>query len=83
MARFFQDDQIYEKELAFKNLNGYALFEDDIVLGKIDDLRSKPLNFVLPSAKREFLILINSVEFSPLPLLLRADDFGQKVSCPM
>ncbi len=51
MARFFQDDQIYEKELAFKNLNGYALFEDDIILGKIDELSSKPLNFVLPSAK--------------------------------
>jgi hypothetical protein len=51
LARFFQDDQIFEKELAFKNLNGYALFEDDIVLGKIDELSSKPLNFVLPSAK--------------------------------
>ncbi|MBK9037916.1 MAG: hypothetical protein IPL83_01950 [Bdellovibrionales bacterium] len=50
-ARFFQDDQIYEKDLAFRNLSGYALFEDDIVLGKIDELNSKPLNFVLPSAK--------------------------------
>ncbi|MBK7843799.1 MAG: M12 family metallopeptidase [Bdellovibrionales bacterium] len=50
LARFFQDQNIYEKELPFRNLNGYALFEDDIILGRIDKLGVKPLNFVLPSA---------------------------------
>jgi hypothetical protein len=51
LARFFQDQNIYEKELPFRNVNGYAFFEDDIVLGRIDKLSVKPLNFVLPSAK--------------------------------
>jgi hypothetical protein len=48
---FFKTIKFSKRNWFFRNLNGYALFEDDIVLGKIDDLRSKPLNFVLPSAK--------------------------------
>ncbi|MBK9041289.1 MAG: M12 family metallopeptidase [Bdellovibrionales bacterium] len=50
LARFFQDQNIYEKELPFRNVDGYAFFEDDIILGRIDKLSVKPLNFVLPSS---------------------------------
>lgn len=51
MARFFQDQNIYEKELPFRNVDGYALFDDDIILGRISTLGVKPLKFILPSAK--------------------------------
>lgn len=51
LVRFFQDDSIYEEEMAFKSVNGEAIFEGDLNLGDIDQLSSKPLNFVLPSVQ--------------------------------
>lgn len=74
LARFFQDQNIYEKELPFRNVNGYAFFEDDIVLGRIDKLSVKPLNFVLPSAKTGVL---DSSEFSGIQSFAFAIEGGR------
>lgn len=48
---FYQDDKVYEKELVFRNVEGQAIFEGDVVLGKVDQGFSKVLVFDLPSVK--------------------------------
>jgi hypothetical protein len=50
LAFFYQDDQVYQKELGFRNVDGQAVVEGDVVLGEFDQLSSKSLSFVLTSA---------------------------------
>ncbi|MCB0362606.1 MAG: M12 family metallopeptidase, partial [Bdellovibrionales bacterium] len=55
-ARFFQDNEIYEKDLTFRDVGGYGFFEGDIVLGKTNKLTQTTLNFILPSSQTGMIL---------------------------